>query len=309
MKSTTLILASALASVAVAQPHGHQHAAIHQKRDAAVVWVTDYDYVTETVQYTTTIWVSDGFVEPTSSAEIPTTSSETTSSVASSSTGVPAQFFEPNSVPATSSKTTFSSVYVAPTTSTSVYIAPSTEAAPIPTTTSTTPVSIVPTPAPTTSSSTQVAAAAVVEPTSTTTEAVAATVAPSSSSSGSSAASDSSSSSSYGAVTSGCTASSPCTGDMTYYTAGMGACGTVNDGNVERVVALPHGLMGTQSNGNPYCGQTITIRCAATGKHTTATVVDKCMGCVGDSIDLSNAAFLELDSLGVGRTTADWWFN
>lgn len=67
--------------------------------------------------------------------------------------------------------------------------------------------------------------------------------------------------------------------------------------------------MGTQSNGNPYCGKTITIQCKATGKKTTATVVDKCMGCTGYSIDLSNAAFLELDDLSVGRTTADWWFN
>ena len=65
--------------------------------------------------------------------------------------------------------------------------------------------------------------------------------------------------------------------------------------------------MGTQSNGNPYCGLTITIKC--NGKTTTATVVDKCMGCEGNSIDVSNAAFLELDSLDVGRTTAEWYFN
>ena len=67
--------------------------------------------------------------------------------------------------------------------------------------------------------------------------------------------------------------------------------------------------MGTQSNGNPYCGQMITVKCIATGKTTTAKVVDKCMGCVGNAIDLSNAAFLELDDLSVGRTEAQWWFN
>jgi len=89
----------------------------------------------------------------------------------------------------------------------------------------------------------------------------------------------------------------------------MGACGWSNDGDTENVVALPFELMGTESNGNPYCGQTITIKSTATGKTTTAMVVDKCMGCVGNSIDLSNAAFLELDSLSIGRTTADWWFN
>ncbi len=75
------------------------------------------------------------------------------------------------------------------------------------------------------------------------------------------------------------------------------------------MVALPHGLMGTKSNDNPYCGKTITITCIATGKTTTATVVDKCMGCSGHSIDLSNAAFLDLDDLTVGRTSATWYFN
>jgi hypothetical protein len=96
---------------------------------------------------------------------------------------------------------------------------------------------------------------------------------------------------------------------MTYYTAGPGACGWTNDGDVQNVVALPHGLMGTQSNGNPYCGLFITIQCIATGKNTTAKIVDKCMGCDGYSIDLSNAAFLDLDDLSVGRTPAIWWFN
>lgn len=82
----------------------------------------------------------------------------------------------------------------------------------------------------------------------------------------------------------------------------------MSNGDVEKVVALPHGLMGTKSNDNLYCGKSITITCIATGKTTTATVVDKCMGCDGYSIDLSNAAFLDLDDLSVGRTTASWYF-
>ena len=75
------------------------------------------------------------------------------------------------------------------------------------------------------------------------------------------------------------------------------------------MVALPHGLMGSESNDNPYCGKTITITSVATGKTTTATVVDKCMGCDDFSIDLSSAAFLDLDDLAVGRTKATWYFN
>jgi len=67
--------------------------------------------------------------------------------------------------------------------------------------------------------------------------------------------------------------------------------------------------MGTQSNGNPYCGKMVTIKCTSTGKTTTAKAVDKCMGCTGYAIDLSNAAFKELADFAVGRTDAIWWFS
>ena len=70
------------------------------------------------------------------------------------------------------------------------------------------------------------------------------------------------------------------------------------------MVALPYSLMGPKSNSNLYCGKTITITYIAIGKTTTATMVDKCMGCDGFLIDLSNAAFLDLDDLAVGCTSA-----
>lgn len=106
-----------------------------------------------------------------------------------------------------------------------------------------------------------------------------------------------------------CTAANPCQGDITYYEAGLGACGATNNGAVDRIVALPHVMMGPLSNNNPYCGKTITIKCTSTGKTTTATVMDKCMGCENFAIDLSNRAFEDLDDLAVGRTGATWWFN
>ncbi|KAG4428507.1 hypothetical protein IFR05_016010 [Cadophora sp. M221] len=104
-----------------------------------------------------------------------------------------------------------------------------------------------------------------------------------------------------------CLSEFPCSGDITYDEAGLGACGVTTDGSVEKVIALPVSLMGAQSNGNPYCGKTVTIKKGS--KTTTATVVDKCMGREGNSIDLSNAAPPELADLSVGRTTAEWWFN
>jgi hypothetical protein len=294
MKSTSFALASLLAAAAVAQPHRHQHAAKHQQRAETVVWVTDYEYVTETVGVTTTIWVTEGLVPPTVSSVAAATPATKKSSSASavSSSAVPAQFFEPNTksavVVSSAIASTLSAVYVAPTTSSQP---------PVPTTTSTTPVYVAPAPVESSSSApvaqvNTAAAVAAVQATTSAAAAAAATVV-----------------SSASTASGGCSNGSPCEGDITYYEAGLGACGTTNDGNTEKVVALPHGLMGTQSNGNPYCGKTITIKCTRTGKTTTATVVDKCMGCTGYSIDLSNAAFLELDTLDVGRTKATWWFN
>jgi len=276
MKSTLLALGSLLVAAAVAQPHRHQQHH-HQKRE--VVWVTDWDYVTETVGVTTTIWVSSGFVPPTTSS--------------SSASEVPAEFFQPQQKS--------SSVYVAPTPSTSsassVYVAPT------PSSTYVAPAYV----APVVESSSSSSPSPVYVPE--TTSAAPAYVAPTTSEAPAPVATTTSSSSSSGSSSGECSSGSPCTGDITYYAAGLGACGSTNDGDTENVVALPHGLMGTQSNGNPYCGKTITVKCSATGKTTTATVVDKCMGCEGYSIDLSNAAFLELDDLSVGRTTAEWWFN
>ncbi|EGY13337.1 uncharacterized protein VDAG_00019 [Verticillium dahliae VdLs.17] len=64
----------------------------------------------------------------------------------------------------------------------------------------------------------------------------------------------------------------------------------------------------TASNGNPMCGQTITV--SANGKEVVCTVRDKCMGCEPEAIDVSKAAFLELfGSLTAGRTEVKWWFN
>ena len=99
-------------------------------------------------------------------------------------------------------------------------------------------------------------------------------------------------------------------GDITYYQIGMGACGEDDSGKDDSVsiVALSHLLMGQQSNGNPYCGKTITIY--GNGKSTTATVKDKCMGCKEDDIDVSEKVYKELwGGLGTGRMPVSWSFN
>lgn len=98
-------------------------------------------------------------------------------------------------------------------------------------------------------------------------------------------------------------------GEITYYTVGMGACGEDDTGkdNSENIVALSHLMMGTQSNGNPMCGKTITI--TANGKTATAVVKDKCMGCAEDDIDVSEKVFDQLfGGLGGGRMPCTWSF-
>jgi hypothetical protein len=265
MKSIILILISLLTSSGIAHLD-HQHLQRQHKRQDV-----DENYVTETIDITTTICVQKGFVPLTVSSlsdeiltkifqgtntfltsfVLPPTASTCSSSAYDSPTTSDAAAASVSSAPVESPSSSFPTVIgVAKYESTSVYNPP--------------------------------------EATTSSAVALGATLSPSSSE---------------------CTPEKPCKGDITYYTAGLGACGITSDGDVQNVVALPYGLMGPESNNNPYCGKTITITCIATGKTTTATVVDKCMGCDGFSIDLSNAAFLDLDDLAVGRTSATWYFN
>ncbi|KAI9877870.1 MAG: hypothetical protein M1830_002611 [Pleopsidium flavum] len=117
------------------------------------------------------------------------------------------------------------------------------------------------------------------------------------------------------------TPSSHYSGDITHYdtnsTIGKGSCGWDNNGASENVIAMPHGMMGPQSNGNSYCGNTVTIKVG--DKTATAKVVDKCGGCNDQAIDLSNQLFGQLTgyyhyisdpSLDPGRVhDVAWWFN
>ncbi|CAK7273677.1 hypothetical protein SEPCBS119000_005782 [Sporothrix epigloea] len=279
------IISLGLASLAVAQPHNHHaHARAHEKRnahkrDVEIQYTTHWEtvIVTEYVDLTTTSWITAGASSTSTSSVAATTSSV--------SQQVPDQFFE---IPVSSSTTSTSStptILAQPTSSSPapVYVQPTTSSAPVVVPTTST--SVYTPPAPATTSSTE--AAPVAAPTSAAAPApVAAPVA---------AADDSSDS---------------FTGDMTYYTVGLGACGNDQTGDdmTENIVAISVDQMGSQSNGNPMCGQTITIQ--ANGNTATATVQDKCMGCAYGAIDVSEKVFLAIfGDLGVGRAQVTWWFN
>ncbi|ERF75599.1 hypothetical protein EPUS_04579 [Endocarpon pusillum Z07020] len=107
-----------------------------------------------------------------------------------------------------------------------------------------------------------------------------------------------------------CEGGSTCTGDVTHWDGGLGACGTVVDTESDMAIALPHGFMGPLSNSNPYCGRTVTIE-TTSGSTVQATVRDKCMGCEGRSIDLTNKAFNAVtDGKGDGRVkNIKWHFS
>ncbi|KAI9811489.1 MAG: hypothetical protein M1827_005472 [Pycnora praestabilis] len=246
-------------------------AAPFNKRDVVVVTVTDE--VIETIDITTTIYVGANDAPSTVQVSATTTS---TAAVSSTTTSVAALQTYQQPSPSSSWSTSTTPAYVAPSSSSIPASSSST---------STTPVVVnVPTPS----------------------QPVAAYTPPASTTSAAAAAS-SPASSSGDAATGQCSSGSPCTGDITFYAAGLGACGETSDGSAEDVIALPFGMMGTQSNGNPFCGKTVTIKLGS--KSATATVVDKCMGCTGNSIDLSTHVFNQLADESVGRTQAEWYFN
>ncbi|KAI5862017.1 RlpA-like double-psi beta-barrel-protein domain-containing protein-containing protein [Durotheca rogersii] len=85
-------------------------------------------------------------------------------------------------------------------------------------------------------------------------------------------------------------------GDLTYYSPGLGACGLTHTDSDAIVAVSP------SRDGN--CGRTININ--YNGRVASATVADKCMGCVGDSIDVSPAVFQQLEDTGAGRISVDW---
>lgn len=97
----------------------------------------------------------------------------------------------------------------------------------------------------------------------------------------------------------------PCSGDITFYNAGVGACGSTNDGTTEKVFALAVGMMGDRSNGNAFCGRHAKI--SLDGKTVVGKLVDKCGGCKGQSIDLSRALFDALAPEGKGRIPDVKW--
>ncbi|KAJ1983688.1 Non-catalytic module expn protein [Dimargaris verticillata] len=101
-------------------------------------------------------------------------------------------------------------------------------------------------------------------------------------------------------------------GDATWYDTGLGACGWTNQGT-ELVAALSYKLYdkftkGGNPNNNSKCGKYLDVYNPRDGKAVRVKIVDKCMGCSENSVDLSKAAFEKLNGLGTGRFPMLWRF-
>ncbi|KAF2809576.1 uncharacterized protein BDZ99DRAFT_463363 [Mytilinidion resinicola] len=296
MKTSSTLALSALFlnSLVAAVPtnkHNH-HAHLHKKRELVVVT----EEVVKTEYSTTTIWVD------------PTPAAAAVAEVSSSAGGL---FYEQHhSHPSEPAYTppivkTPSSAYVAPS---SVYTPPPAPAYTPPASSSVYTPPVVPssvyTPPPAPSS--------VYTPPASSSVYVAPTPAYTPPASSSAAAAPSATAASYGG-------GEKFTGDITYYNpaGGYGACGfTIADS--DHVVAIAHDTWdskGTMSNGNPWCGQKITILNKVTGKTWPATIGDKCMGtdalpCTGGNLDLAQGFFDEAFPSVNGRGHSDvfeWW--
>ncbi|CAJ2503284.1 Uu.00g106780.m01.CDS01 [Anthostomella pinea] len=309
MKSASFA-AALLASVAVAQPHGHNRHH-HAKRDLVTEW--------DTVWETATVIV-DGTETETIPAAKPTTSDspgqflETSSSAPAAEPTVQSVVDTPTYVaaPSSSSSTTSTSTstpVVEPTTPTAA--APTT-----PTTTETPTTQAAPT---TTETPTQAAPITTETPTTQaapTTEA-APTTYPTVEAPSSTTTAAGSTSTLAGADKIQYDVKTP--SEITYYTVGPGACGYDDSGkdSSENIVAIPHAFwdsismatsLGVDEPAHPLCNKVISIQ-SKTGT-TTGTIRDRCGGCENMAIDVTSHAFIDLfGSTTSGRNDVTWWIN
>ncbi|KAI4247583.1 MAG: hypothetical protein L6R42_009595, partial [Xanthoria sp. 1 TBL-2021] len=103
-------------------------------------------------------------------------------------------------------------------------------------------------------------------------------------------------------------------GDLTYYTPGPdsnpGSCGIGWTPGMD-IVALSHIYMHSSEypngNLNPRCGSKISIRNVETGEVHEALVIDTCMGCAEESIDVNEELFNKVAPHGDGRVHGVEW--
>ncbi|KAF5318087.1 hypothetical protein D9619_012084 [Psilocybe cf. subviscida] len=89
---------------------------------------------------------------------------------------------------------------------------------------------------------------------------------------------------------------------FTHFVTGLGACGHFNVPS-DFIVAISQ----LHWQGGKFCGETITI--TAKGKTAQATIMDECMGCGFNDIDLTDGLYRFFDPAFIGEFTGDWEFG
>ncbi|KAJ5288333.1 hypothetical protein PENANT_c069G03189 [Penicillium antarcticum] len=107
-------------------------------------------------------------------------------------------------------------------------------------------------------------------------------------------------------IHSSCEAGNPCIGSMTFYDTAdtpshPSSCGTVNNGGSSDVLALSQHVMTDE-----HCGKQVTVEYH--GIFAQGIVVDKCMGCDKNSIDVSRHLFNQLADADQGNIHGVKWY-
>ncbi|GLB36225.1 putative lytic transglycolase [Lyophyllum shimeji] len=100
-------------------------------------------------------------------------------------------------------------------------------------------------------------------------------------------------------------------GQGTFYSTGLGACGIVNS-DTDYIAAVSHllfdavpGYNGQDPNSNPICGR--KVRVSFEGKSVVVAVTDRCEGCALTDLDFSPSAFNQLADFARGRIGPISW--
>ncbi|KAJ1799716.1 hypothetical protein LPJ59_001640 [Coemansia sp. RSA 2399] len=119
----------------------------------------------------------------------------------------------------------------------------------------------------------------------------------------------SSSASGDGGSSSGGGDSQTFTGDGTYYSPGLGACGITNTDS-DLIAAINAEQYGSSSSGNSnsasVCGKCVQVK--GPNGQVKVKITDKCPSCKSGDLDLSPAAFDQIGSEAAGRISISWSF-
>ncbi|KAJ1676029.1 hypothetical protein EV182_000022 [Spiromyces aspiralis] len=99
------------------------------------------------------------------------------------------------------------------------------------------------------------------------------------------------------------------TGEGTYYSPGLGACGETNTAQ-DLIAAINKDQYGNSDNPNDaaVCGKCALVKNQDGTKSVKVRITDRCPVCKQGDLDLSPAAFQQLDSLSAGRIPIQWSF-